>query len=194
MNLFQTIAVYSISIITCSMCCSNSSLAQAQPIDSTSRHWQAGAELDVLPYATGGYFAAGWVGKKQLRLRSLYAVVNKPSFLLPDGFAAYKIQSAAVLVDYFRKPNWQGFWVGAGLVYWNNELRTDANHSTGHFDLWLANGSMGYHWRLGKRFYISPWAGMSMRVAGAKAVAAGPLSYKPPFLNPELSVKGGIIL
>lgn len=193
MNFFRTIAVFSISIIASSLLCSNTSFAQARRNDSATSTWQAGAELDLLPYATGGYFAAGWVGKKQLRLRSLYAVVNKPSFLLPEGFAAYKIQSAAVLVDYFRKPGWKGFWIGAGLVYWNNELRTDANHSTGKFNLWLANGSMGYHWRLGKRFYISPWAGMSMRVAGAKAVAAGPHSYKPALLNPELSVKGGII-
>lgn len=64
MNLFRTIAVFSISIIASSLLCSNTSFAQAKRNDSTNSKWQAGAELDLLPYATGGYFTAGWVGKK----------------------------------------------------------------------------------------------------------------------------------
>jgi len=151
-----------------------------------------GLEQDVLPYATGGYFAGAWIGKDQLRIRALTAKVNKPDFIVKDGFTNNKVTAYALLVDGFLKDNWKGWWAGAGWVYWKSSIQTDKKMATAHYYNWLVNGSIGYNFSLGKKFYISPWCGMHIRLLGDRRVAVDDKIFKPALLNPEGSVKLGV--
>lgn len=171
-------------------------IAMALPLDaqdSSQHRWQGGAELDVLPYALGGYFAAGWVGKKQTRIRLLTADVRKPDIVTRSGFTQHRIQAYALVADYFFKPDWKGFWIGGGAVLWNSSIREKSSNAKATFSNYLLNGSAGYHYRFGKRWYLSPWAGISLRVGGDKNVLVGSSRYTLPLLNPEASLKLGIV-
>jgi hypothetical protein len=154
----------------------------------------AGVELDVLPYVTGGYFAAVWAGKSHVRVRTLTANVNKPDLFVKKGFTNNKVTAYALLGDYFLKEGWNGLWAGTGLVYWKSSIQTDAKLSTAHFENWFINGSLGYNFKLGRRFYVGPWAGMHVKIAGDKNVDVDNKTYTPPLLNPEASVKLGVYL
>ncbi|MBL7774449.1 MAG: hypothetical protein JNK89_00515, partial [Saprospiraceae bacterium] len=107
----------------------------AQPAESSK--WTAGIELDALPYATGGYFAALWAGKGHWRGRLLAAKATKPDFLLPDHYTDNHIRAYALLVDYFPKTNFQGWWLAAGLVAWDAEIRYLPDQQTGDFQAYL---------------------------------------------------------
>ncbi|MBN2616118.1 MAG: hypothetical protein JXR71_10540 [Bacteroidales bacterium] len=150
---------------------------------------QAGVELDALPYLTGGYFGAVWAGKGHMRARLLYAKVHMPKFMVPAGFSGNTVRSVALMADYFLKKKLTGFWLGSGVVYWDGTLR--ANEQTASYHTYLLNGSMGYAVNLSKRFYLSPWAGLSFRLGGDQNIRTGGETYRAPFLNPELSLKFG---
>ena len=151
----------------------------------------AGIELDFLPYATGGYFGAVWAGKGHWRGRVIVARATKPDFLLPDGFSENTIRAYAVLADYFPKQNFSGWWLAAGLVYWDAGIRYDPEQRAGAYKSYLVSGGLGYNWKFYRNFYLSPWAGLHIRVAGDKAVDFQTKSFKPPLLNPEGSLKIG---
>lgn len=162
------------------------------PAQTAEKKLQAGVELDALPYVTGGYFGAAWIGKKHLRIRVLTAGVNMPGFITKESFSNHRITSYAVVADYFLKENWKGWWAGAGLVYWKSSIQTDARLQTAHFKNYLLNGSIGYNITLYKNLYLSPWAGLSIRTAGDKNVNVDARYYTLALLNPEASVKLGI--
>ncbi|MFN5134574.1 MAG: hypothetical protein ACK5DG_04595 [Chitinophagaceae bacterium] len=157
-----------------------------------SKKVEAGIELDVLPYATGGWFAAAWAGKYQWRMRVLTASVNKPNFTTKTGFTNHHINAYAVLADRFLKKGWKVWWLGGGIVLWNSSIQTDAKLQTAKFTNFLLNGSAGYNITLHKKIYLSPWAGLSMRVSGSTNVAVDNKLYTLPFFNPEASLKFGI--
>ncbi|MCB0840669.1 MAG: hypothetical protein KDD63_05535 [Bacteroidetes bacterium] len=152
---------------------------------------KAGIELDVLPYLTGGYFAAGWVGTNQVRIRALIAKVNMPDFIVSEGFTNNKINSIAIVGDYFLKKDFQGLWLGSGFVLWQGDIQTDKQIETASYKSYLLNGSLGYAFYFNPRFYISPWAGLSLRIGGDKTISVDGENYDPPLINPELSVKMG---
>jgi hypothetical protein len=167
--------------------CASYAHAQAKP--STPIH--AGLELDALPYLTGGYFAAACVGKGPWRLRVLTADVHKPDWSTAKGFSKHHVTAYAFVVDRFLKPDWKGWWIGAGPVYWKSEIQTDAHVQKSRLENILLNGSLGYNFTFGRHFYVSPWAGMSLRVAGDKNVAVDDKKFTLPLLNPEASLKLG---
>lgn len=162
---------------------------QSQPL--VSNKWSIGVEQDVLPYATGGYFAGLWAGKKQVRVRALTAHVHKPDLLVKDGFTNNKITAYALLGDYFLKEGWKGWWIASGLVYWKSSIQAKERIGTAAFQNMLVNGSLGYNWKFYKNFYLSPWAGLHLRVGGDRSVLIDGQTYKPALLNPEASVKLG---
>ncbi|MFN8264881.1 MAG: hypothetical protein U0T11_02355 [Chitinophagaceae bacterium] len=151
-----------------------------------------GAEVDALPFATGGYLGAVWAGKDHFRIRVLNAEVNKPDWSTTKGFANHHVNAYAVVADYFLKNNWKGWWMGAGLVYWKSSIQTDALLQRARFSNYLLNGSIGYNINLYKQLYLSPWGGLSLRAAGDKNVAVDTKTYTLPFFNPEASLKLGI--
>jgi hypothetical protein len=150
-----------------------------------------GFEQDALPYVLNGYFANVWVGKGHVRSRVLFANVRKPDFLLPDGFTNNRVHAYAITIDYFRQENWKGWWISGGGVLWKNSLQTDLKQQTTRFNTVLVNGSLGYSWKFYKNFYVSPWAGLHLRVGGQKTIPVDNKTYNPPFLNPEASIKVG---
>lgn len=151
----------------------------------------AGVELDVLPYLTGGYFGAVWVAKGHVRTRALYTKVNMPDFIVQDGFTNNTIRSFALVGDYFLNEEQTGLWFGGGMVLWDGEIQSDLQLETASYKNYLLNGSIGYVWDLGKKIYLSPWAGLSVRVGGDKTVAVDDAIFKPRWLNPEMSLKLG---
>jgi hypothetical protein len=161
----------------------------AQTIES--KKLDAGLELDVLPYATGGYFGAAWMGKGLWRVRALTAYVKKPDWSTKTGFANHQIHAYALVVDRFLKKDWKGWWAGAGLVYWNSSIQADTKTNTATFNNLLANGSVGYHFTLNKHFYLSPWASLNFKIAGDKNISVDNKSYSLPLINPEASLKFG---
>lgn len=166
--------------------------AQARAQETAGPKFHAGLELDALPYLTGGYFAALTAGKGLWRLRALTADVNKPDWATTDGFANHHVTAYALVVDRFLKPDWKGWWIGAGPVYWKSKIQTEEKIQTVAFDNWLLNGSLGYHFVFWKHFYVSPWAGLSLRIAGDQDVPVDGETYTLPLLNPEASVKLGV--
>lgn len=152
---------------------------------------RAGIELDALPYLTGGYFGAGWIGSSQWHLRGLYADVNMPHIIIPDQFSDLHISSVALIVDYFHQGDENGIWIGAGPVIWSGEISESGNSISSKFKTYLFNGSLGYRFLMGDHFYLSPWAGMSLKVIGDQAITVGSSVYHPKLLNPEMSVKVG---
>jgi len=152
---------------------------------------RAGVELDVLPYITGGYFGAIWARKGHFGGRALFAKVNMPDFIVKDGFTNNEIRSYALVADYFLSKEQKGFWLGGGVVLWEGEIQSDQQLETATYQSWLLNGSLGYNINFGKRFYCSPWAGLSFRVGGDRNIAVDNAVFDPPLLNPELSVKFG---
>jgi hypothetical protein len=150
-----------------------------------------GFEQDALPYVFNGYFANVWVGEGHVRSRLLLAQVTKPDFILANGFTNNQVTAVALTADYFLKPEWRGWWVSAGAVCWKNSIQTTDLLQTAHFNTWLLNGSLGYSWKFYRNFYVSPWVGLHVKVAGDKEVAVDSKTYKPPRLNPEASIKIG---
>jgi hypothetical protein len=175
------------------LCIATLQTAFSQDTTVAQSKWQGGLELDFLPYITGGYFGAAWVGKKQVRLRVLTASVNKPDWSAPDGFTNHHINAYAAVADYFFKPNWKGFWLGGGPVYWRSTIQTDQQQQTASSNNLLLNGSAGYNFTFGKHFYLSPWAGLSLRVAGDKDVPVDNTTFTLPLWNPEASLKFGFV-
>jgi hypothetical protein len=150
-----------------------------------------GIEQDILPYLTGGYFMAFTAGMKHLRGRAVLASVTKPDFVVADGFTNNQVRAYALLGDYFLKDNWSGWWFGGGIVYWDSSIQSEAKLSTAHYQNILLNGSLGYSWKVGEHFYVSPWAGMHLCVGGDTDVVVDGKHFIPPVLNLEASIKVG---
>jgi hypothetical protein len=161
-------------------------------LHAQSNHvWNVGAELDVLPYLTGGYFACVWAGKNKWRGRVLTAYVKKPDWSTTKGFRDHEITAYALVADRFLKDNWKGWWIGGGPVFWKSRINSDEADSKAEFNNILINGSLGYNFSLSKHLYISPWAALSLKIAGDKDVVVNTRIYNLPLVNPEMSLKLG---
>lgn len=159
-------------------------------VQGQGREVHAAVELDALPYLTGGAFAGLTVGTGRFQARSLVARVHVPKPLVPDGFSANRITAFALLGDRFLGVDRRGWWVGGGPVLWRGLITSDAG-SEAVYDSYLLNGSVGYRHFLRDHIYLSPWAGISLRVGGDSAIEVPGARYDPPLLNPEASVKVG---
>jgi hypothetical protein len=167
-------------------------IGNSQSIDK--KKINIGTEQDFLPYATGGYYASVWAGKNQIRFRALTAKVKKPDIMVPDGFTSNWVTAYAILGDYFLKENWKGWNLSCGFVYWQNTIELSAGSETEHYDTYLLNGSLAYTFMIYRHFYITPWAGLHLKVGGADNVTIDQQSFAPPLVNPEASIKIGIYL
>jgi hypothetical protein len=150
-----------------------------------------GFELDALPYVTGGYYASAWVGRDRLRYRAIITKITTPEFLVEDGFSNNKIQAYTAIVDYFFKPEFKKWWVGAGFEYWKGSIQTGAKLSTANYNNTIFTLGTGYVWKFHKNFYLNPWAALHARVAGDNSVMVDGQEFHPPALIPEISLKIG---
>lgn len=162
-----------------------------QTTHGQSTKLSAGLELDALPYITGGYYGGAWIGHSHWRGRALFARVYKPSFIVPDGFTNNTVNAYALVGDYFLKEEWRDWWISGGIVLWQSTIQSDLKLSTVSYDNILMHGSIGYNWMFSRQFYLSPWAGMNIRVGGAQTVMVDGKSFDTLVLNPEASLKIG---
>jgi len=171
------------------ICLASCSLTAQEPVQT--QRFTAGLELDFLPYVTGGYFGAAWAGMGHWRGRLIIAKATKPDFLLPDGYSHNTIRAYALLADYFPRLHFSGWWLAGGLVYWDAAIQNDAQQQAGSYGSYLVSGGLGYNWKFYRNFYLCPWAGLHVRVAGDDRVAFQAASFTPPRFNPEASLKIG---
>ena len=94
-------------------------------------------------------------------------------------------------MDLFQVQNWGKWWIRAGPVLWNSKIRAEGSNTIASFSNLLLNGSIGYNFGLVRNIYLSPWAGLSLKVAGDKDIIVQNKTYNLPFLNPEMSLKLG---
>lgn len=107
--------------------------------------------------------------------------------------AIIRLKASALVLDYSLKKNWTGWYAGTGIVKWNGSIQSQRRIETADYKTWLLNGTLGYNLKLNKNFYISPWAGLHVKIAGTENVKMDDKTYHPPLLNPEASVKLGFM-
>ena len=151
----------------------------------------AGLEVDVLPYLTGGYYGSIWLSHNHLRYRAVLTQVTTPEFMLDEGFTNNDIKVYAVIADYFFKPEVDKFWVGMGVEYWKASIQTDLKGDQGRYNNTMFTLGGGYVWNLGKHLYLNPWVAIHLRIAGDSEVAVDEKIFKPAAVVPEGSLKIG---
>lgn len=151
----------------------------------------AGIEIDALPYLTGGYYGSIWYGHQHMRYRAIITAVTTPSFMVKDGFTENKINAYTLITDYFFKPGFEKWWIGAGLEYWKGQIQTEARQSTSKYDNVIVTAGGGYVWKFYHHFYLNPWGGIHVRAGGESSVRVDDKTFNPPVITPEVSVKIG---
>jgi hypothetical protein len=168
----------------------------AYPNTKIYTNYFIGLEIDVLPYILGGYFGAITIGRDNVSLRLLTARnATKPDFIIPSEFTNNKLDAYAALIDYRVNPinlrkNYN-IWLSAGLVRWNSSIENKQDHAISNYSNTLFSMGITYEYYLGFNFYVSPWVGMHIRVAGESEIQVGNKTYNVPLFNPEASIKFG---
>lgn len=153
--------------------------------------FSAGAEADVLPYITGGYYGSLWVSHSHFRYRGIVTRVTTPDFFLEKGFTDNRMMVYALVADYFFKPAVDRWWVGAGVEYWDARIQTDLKRSTAFYEQYIFTAGGGYVWKFAGNFYLNPWAAVHLRMAGERRVPVENTTFRPAFFTPEGSLKIG---
>jgi hypothetical protein len=162
-----------------------------QDNDQRVKSTTIGAELDALPYITGGYYGSIWVGHNHFRYRAVIAKTEVPGFYVEDGFTNNEVQAYAAIVDYFFKPEFKGWWIGTGLEYWDSSIQTDAKLETAKYNNTVFTLGGGYVWKFYNNFYLNPWVAGHLRIAGDKDVSVDTSTFETPLFTPEFSLKLG---
>lgn len=126
-----------------------------------------------------------------MRYRAIVTKITTPDFFLKDGFRNNEIQSYTAIADYFFKPEFKKWWVGAGLEYWKGSIQTDAKLLTAKYSNTIITAGTGYVWKFYKNSYINPWAALHASVAGESNVRVDDREFTPPAITPEISLKIG---
>lgn len=154
--------------------------------------YNACLEADLLPYSLGGYFAAVTFGSEHTRFRGIVASATKPDIVLPSGFTNNTLQAFALLLDFYpSSDNYSGIWGSTGMVYWNSSIQNKADSTQTTFTNTLLSIGGGYSYYFYKNLYVSPWAGIHIRIVGDKSIPVGNKTFDVPLFNPEASVKIG---
>ena len=150
-----------------------------------------GAELDVLPYLSGGYYGSFWVGSGHVRARGIITRATLPDFLTEDGFEDNQIDVYALLVDYFLRPDFEGAWIGVGVEYWDGNVALAGRSVEAGYENVVATVGVGYVWKVWRNLYLNPWAAVHVRVAGDAEVPLADEQFNPKVFLPEASLKLG---
>lgn len=149
-----------------------------------------GVEVDVVPYALGGVHGSVWYGYKNFRFRGVY-VKGQIDFGLSNGFEKNKIQVGAFIVDYFFKPNWNKFFISAGLEYVKGNISNKNTSNTADYDLYLFTAGGGYAWHFFKNFYLAPHVAFTLRIGGTQEVTLDGYRQNTPLFQPEGGLRVG---
>ncbi|MBP1627030.1 MAG: hypothetical protein H6Q00_1505 [Holophagaceae bacterium] len=162
-------------------------LSAQQPTESLK--WAT--EADVLPFATGGWYASIAAGRDVWRLRLVVAEVNVPEAFAPKGWKDARTKAQALLVDRFFCPGLVGPWVGAGVERWDEDLKRAQGQQ--HVRMQSLQATLGAGWvvPLGRGFYVNPWLALHQRIGGDRSAAIPGAECRPKALQAEASVKIG---
>jgi len=150
-----------------------------------------GTELDALPFVTGGYYFSLVGGRDHFRLRGVASLVNPPDFAYPsDRFKNLSLHAYALIVDYFFKPEPNGFWVGVGLEKWFGSINSNSGNSSGSYSESVSTLGTGYVWVFYKNFYLNPWVAIHLKLSGDSPYV-GANVYSLPTIQGEGSFKLG---
>jgi hypothetical protein len=112
--------------------------------DDQRTRWRdpgAGVELDVLPYATGGWYGSLWYGFAHVRIRGVVSRVNPPDFTVDGDFTDAQTTAYALIADYFPRRDRTGLWLGAGVELWENSIAHPGESVRGQYDTVMATGA-----------------------------------------------------
>lgn len=165
--------------------------AQQTNSDSILTEQTFGTELDLLPYISGGYYVSAWYGIDQFRFRAILTNTTVPEFVLADGYTNNKLKVYAFIMDYFFKKNFEGFWIGTGIEYWDSQIKFETENQTAEYNNTLFTFGGGYVWKFYDNFFLNPWAAFHYIIAGDKEVKVGSTTFKPNVFTPEASIKIG---
>ncbi|MDP4204468.1 MAG: hypothetical protein Q8859_00530 [Bacteroidota bacterium] len=164
---------------------------EAQEKYDTKLPLKIGTELDILPYATGGYYGSVWIGKGHFRVRPVVSFVNVPSFVIKEGYKENKLMAYAFLADYFFKNDFKGFWIGTGFEYWDASIIKKEDLLKRNYDNTVFTIGGGYVLNFYKNFYLNPWAAGHLIIGGNRTVNFPSGDFKPSGFTPEASLKIG---
>ncbi|MCK9281914.1 MAG: hypothetical protein M0P71_14910 [Melioribacteraceae bacterium] len=165
--------------------------AQQINSDSLITKQTFGTELDLLPYISGGYYASAWYGIDQFRFRTILTKTTVPQFAVAEGYKDNKLNVYALITDYFFKKNFEGFWIGTGLEYWDSQITYEAENQTSSYNNTVFTLGGGYVWKFYKNIYLNPWVAFHYIIAGDNEVKVGSRTFKPNEFTPEASIKIG---
>ena len=178
-------------ILTLNLAVTSDLFASQVSEETKTAPYTIGTELDALPFATGGYYFSLIGGHDHFRLRGIASMVNPPDFAYPsDRFKNLSLHAYALIVDYFFKPEFDGFWVGVGLEKWLGTIDSKVSSNSGSFNESVSTLGSGYVWKFYKNFYLNPWVAIHLKVSG-DSPNVGIDSYTLPTLQGEGSFKIG---
>lgn len=155
--------------------------------------WSIGVETDLLPYLTGGYYAAVNLGYRGMRLRTVYSQLYPPDFITPSGFYQYDLASTAYLLDYFlgkKRLNFEGPWLSAGFEHWQQTAVNENNNISGDFTSSILTFGGGYIWYLFHNVYLNPWLAAHL-VVNDNSTDIGGNQFESDRIIPSVSLKLG---
>lgn len=165
--------------------------------DSLKTKQTVGVAIDLLPpimsATTGnfGYSAQLWYGYKKFRVRGVIAGFQMPDKLMGnDDFKNLKTTATALISDYFRKNNFKGWWLGAGVEMWNNTITSKTTSLDYCFKDFVATAGSGYIFKVYKNFYVEPWGAVHC-VLNNEKVPVGTAEYQTKRFQGEVSLKVG---
>lgn len=165
--------------------------------DSIKTRQTVGVAIDLLPTimsaATGsfGYSGQLWYGYNKFRVRGLIAKFQMPDKLMGNAdYKNLKTTATAVIIDYFKDYNFEGWWLGAGVEMWNNTITSKSDNNNYHFNDYVATAGCGYIFKVYSNFYIEPWGAVHY-VLSNEQVVVDATSYSTKKFQGELSLKVG---
>ena len=156
---------------------------------TASRDWTIGTELDVFPYATGGWYASLFGGYKNIRIRGVVAKSFLPSFVRAEGIEEQRVNAYAGVVDFVFGPQFSEWWLGFGYEYWDTRY-TSADGTADVTNSVLTVGG-GYIWHFWKGFFLNPWVAAHVVLDATDRINVGSVGVTPAGVLPEVSLKLG---
>lgn len=150
-------------------------------------------EVDLLPFATGGWYGSVAAGRGVWRLRVVAASLNVPDRFAPVGWEEAQTRAQALLVDRFFRPGFTGPWIGGGIERWDEDLKWSQGPERARLKSLQATLGMGWAMPLGRGFYVNPWLAIHQRIAGDRTVAIPQGECRPKPFQAEASVKIGYL-
>ncbi len=145
----------------------------------------AGAALNALPFALGGYGAEAWAGKGRLRGVAEVYSLDIPQAFTRDGFTDGRIESAfRATGDYFFMRDLEGPYFGAGLEYSSNSAGYEGSTARGEWDSFFASAGVGYLVRLGRNVHLDARIALNARLVGEEEVDVGGRTLVPDQATP----------